>query len=126
MTTHKAIANFLSQYSEDVVIRVETLRTVLLKHLPGIIEQLDIPAKMIGYAYGQKYAELICTIIPSKKGVKLGFNRGTDLPDPHGLLEGTGKISRYIEIQSAEQAKSKEVKQMIGAGLQAYKERMNQ
>lgn len=126
MTTDKAIANFLSQYSEDVVIRVETLRTVLLKHLPGIIEQLDIPAKMIGYAYGQKYAELICTIIPSKKGVKLGFNRGIDLPDPHGLLEGTGKISRYIEIQSAGQAKSKEVKQMIGAGLHAYKERMNQ
>jgi hypothetical protein len=65
---------------------------------------------MIAYSYGQEYAEMICTIIPSKKGVKLGFYKGIDLPDPDKLLEGAGKISRYIEIRSNEQINSPALK----------------
>ena len=61
-----------------------------------------MPAKMVAYCYGQNYAELICMLIPSKKGLKLGFYKSVDLPDPHHLLEGSGKISRYIEIKNEE------------------------
>lgn len=50
-----------------------------------------IPAKMIAYCYGKKYAETVATIIPSKKGIKLSFYKGIDLPDPHHLPEGTEK-----------------------------------
>jgi hypothetical protein len=119
------IDNFLSQYSDEVFTNALKLREVLLKNLPGIIEQVDIPAKMIAYCYGQKYAELICTIIPSGKGLKLGFNRGVDLPDPEKLLEGTGKISRYIEIRSEQQIRSAAIKKLLAAALQAYKNRMS-
>lgn len=115
---------FLSQYDEKVFNHALKLRKVLLKNLPDIIEQIDAPAKMIAYSYGQKYAEMICTIIPSKKGLKLGFNRGVDLPDPDNLLEGTGKISRYIEIKSEEQINSPALNKLIKAALAAYKERM--
>src|SRR5689334_14019930 len=107
MTTgDQQIDAFLSQYDEQVFANALKLREILLKNLPEIIEQIDLPAKMIGYCYGNKYAELICVIIPSKKGLKLGFNRGTELPDPDHLLEGTGKISRYVVIKSDEQIKS--------------------
>lgn len=124
MITDRPLLNFLSAYDEEIIALVGELRSVLLKNLPDIIEQLDHAAKMIAYTYGQKYAELVCVIIPSKKGVKLGFNKGNELPDPHGLLQGTGKVSRYIEIKSVEQVKSKEIKQMIVAGLKLYKVRM--
>ena len=62
------IDNFLSQYNDDVVTNALKLREVVMSNLPGITEQLDIPAKMIAYCYGPKYSELICVIIPSKKG----------------------------------------------------------
>lgn len=120
----KKINDFLSNYSEEVFTNTLKLREVLLANLPEIIEQLDLPAKMIAYCYGQKYAELICTIIPSKKGLKLGFNRGTELPDPGKLLEGTGKISRYVEIRSSEQISSPALKKLIENALTAYKRRM--
>jgi len=123
MRPAKAVEEFLANYNEEVVTHVMKLREVLFADLPGIKEQLDVPAKMIAYSYGQKYAEMICTIIPSKKGLKLGFYKGIDLPDPDKLLEGTGKISRYIEIRSNEQINSPALKKIIENALGAYKKR---
>ncbi len=124
MTAGKEIDVFLSQYDEQVYSTALKLREVVLANLPGIIEQLDNPARMIGYCYGQKYDELICTIIPSKKGLKLGFNKGLDLPDPDTLLEGTGKISRYVEIKSDKQINSPALKKLLAVALKAYRQRI--
>lgn len=120
MATEEQIDTFLSQYGEQVFENALKLRTILLANLPDIIEQIDIPAKMIAYCYGQKYSELICVLIPSKKGLKLGFNRGTELPDPEGILEGNGKISRYVQIKSEEQINSNAVKQLLKNALSLY------
>jgi len=117
------IIKFLSQYDETVYIRAIAVRKLLLENLPGIIEQLDLPAKMVAYCYGQKYADLICVIIPSKKGLKLGFNKGPELPDPDKMLEGTGKTSRYVVISSEEIIKSKSLKALINESFKAYKKR---
>ncbi len=43
-----------------------------------------------------------CYIAPFKSYMNLGFLRGAELPDPDGLLEGTGKILRHIKIRSIE------------------------
>ena len=125
MKANNEINLFLSQYDEQVFGNALKLREVLFATLPDIIEQIDIPARMIAYCYGQKYSEMICTIIPSKKGLKLGFYRGTDLPDPGNLLKGTGKISRYVDIESIEQVKSASLKNLIKSALTAYRQRIN-
>jgi hypothetical protein len=123
MESDAEIEAFLSHYNPQVTINALKLREVLLASLPEIIEQIDIPAKMIAYCYGQKYSELICVIIPSKKGLKLGFNRGTELPDPEKLLEGSGKISRYVQIKSEQQVHSSALKKLISSALALYGER---
>jgi len=79
---------------------------------------------MVSYCYGQKYIEMICTIIPSKKGLKLAFYKGVDLPDPDKLLEGTAKYSRYIEIRSDKQIHSSALQLLLKEALAAYKERI--
>ena len=38
----------------------------------------------------------VCTLILSKSGVKLGLVHGSELADPNGLLEGSGKVHRNI------------------------------
>ena len=68
--------------------------------------------------------EMICTIIPSKKGLKLAFYKGIDLPDPDKLLVGMGKYSRYVEIGSEKQIHSSALKQLIKEALVAYKKRI--
>jgi hypothetical protein len=126
MATNDNIDSFLSQYDENVIKKALALREVLLKNLPDIIEQIDLPAKMIAYCYGQKYVDLICVLIPSKKGLKLGFNRGIELDDPDKLLEGTGKISRYVQIKSREQITSSSLKKLIANALNIYKQKLKQ
>lgn len=88
MTTNNGVDGFLSQYNEQVYSNALLLREIILKNLPEVLEQLDIPAKMIAYSYSQKYAKMVCTIIPSIKGLKLGFYKGVALPDPENLLKG--------------------------------------
>ena len=121
MTANQEVIDFLSSYPKEVCENARTLREVLLENLPGIVEQIDLPAKMIAYGYGQKYSELICVIIPSTKGLKLGFNKGTDLPDPENLLEGTGKMSRYIILKSEDQITSQAIKQLLENALEAFR-----
>lgn len=111
---------FLAHYDEQIVHNALELHEVILATLPEITEQVDLSAKMIAYCYGQKYAELICVIIPSKKGLKLGFNRGSSLPNPTGILKGTGKISRYIEIKKTEDIHDPAVKVLLKEGLKLY------
>ena len=94
-----------------------------MAQLPCVTEQIDIPAKMIAYCYGQKYDELICVLIPSKKGLKLGFYKGVDLPDPGNLLQGNGKFSRYLEIRTKEDIHSEALKALLKEALSAYKAR---
>jgi hypothetical protein len=125
MTTERVIEDFLSQYSEQVIGNAQYLRKLLLTNLPNITEQFDAPARMIAYCYGQKYSELICVIIPSKKGLKLGFNNGVELPDPTKLLKGSGKISRYVEILSEQQINSAEFKNLLHSTFVNYKQRIS-
>jgi hypothetical protein len=120
---NRDIGIFLLSYSEEVTTRAILLREIILQSLPGIQEILDEPAKMIAYAYGEKYIDMICTLIPSKKGLKLGFYKGNELPDPDGLLEGTGKISRYIVITDEKQIRSAAIQEMIQRAFENYKVR---
>lgn len=92
----------LAQFPESVAATGSGLRQFLLRQLKGVTEQPDPTANVIGYNYGAGYKDLICTIILSKKGIKLGFYKGSELPDPKKLLTGSGKVHRYVEINSEE------------------------
>lgn len=119
-----AIELFLTRYTTAVQSNALLLRQVILGQFPGIDEQLDLPAKMIAYSYGPRYTDLICVIIPSQKGLKLGFNKGTELPDPDQLLQGIAKTTRYIVIDTPEQAHAPELVQLLTEALQLYKKRV--
>jgi hypothetical protein len=119
------ITNFLSTYPPHVSTLAEALHTFLLKNLPGISEQLDSSAKIIGYGYGTGYKDMICAIILSRKGIKLGFNKGSELPDPKKLLTGSGKVHKYVEIKSDEDIKSKALKKLLQEAVKSYKLRIS-
>lgn len=119
----KEIINFLSNYDEKVSTLTLELRELLFKLLSNIQEQLDLPARIIGYGYGPKYSDSICAIILSKKGVKLGFYKGSELPDPNKILTGSGKVHKYVEIKSVADIKSSLLKKLISEAMKAYKER---
>lgn len=56
-----------------------------------------------GYAY----------IMPQRSWVNLGFFRGASLPDPHGLLEGTGVGLRHVKMRSRQDTERPGVRELI-------------
>ncbi len=50
-----------------------------------------------------------------KAHVNLGFFRGADLVDPHGLLEGSGKNMRHVKLRPGEQRDNSQLRALIEA-----------
>jgi hypothetical protein len=94
------VAAYLAEYPESVCEIATGLRKLIRATLPGANEMLDRPGHVVGYGFGAGYKELICTIILSKSGVKLGIVNGATLPDPKGLLEGAGKRHKYVVLSA--------------------------
>src|SRR5438552_12353474 len=95
------LGQFRPHYSPMVQALVLKLRALIREVMPEAIEQLDPPAHLIGYGLDRTYKGLICGITLYKAHINLMFARGTDLPDPEGLLVGTGKRARHVTIQQA-------------------------
>jgi hypothetical protein len=89
---------FLETCTLEVRELLLRLRSLVRSLLPEAGEEIDWPARLISYAYGKKYSDVIVTLIPYKRHVNLGFYRAVDLPDETGLLEGTGKLHRHVKI----------------------------
>lgn len=97
-----AFTDFISAYTPPVRELALAARDLVLQVLPGAVEQVDPPSKIIAYGFGTRYQDLVCAIAPYTSHVNLIFARGATLPDPEGLLKGTGKKARHVRIQAPE------------------------
>ena len=111
----------LKKYPEGVQAIARETRRVILATLPKAVEQVDSKANVAGYGFGAGYKDMICTIIMSKTGVKLGLVGGASLPDPKKLLAGTGKVHRYVQIAASADARRPAVKALLKAGVAEWK-----
>jgi hypothetical protein len=76
------------------------LRALVLEVMPAAVEQVDPPDGLIAYGTGARLGEQVFAIVPQTVHVNLQFADGVDLPDPAGLLEGTGKRVRHVKNRS--------------------------
>jgi len=126
MRQAKEIEELLSHYPERVRETAAAARALLTSVLPDIEEGADNTAKLIGYSYGPGYRGLVCTLILSKTGVKLGIFRGAELPDPKALMAGAGKVHRHVQLRSPADLKRPGLKALLQAALKAWRVRTAQ
>ncbi len=96
--TESEINAFLSAFTPPVQALALAARRLVLDLAPAAIEQIDLPARLLAYGFERTYKDTLCVIMPLKAGVNLGFPRGAELPDPTGLLTGTGKLARHVRL----------------------------
>jgi hypothetical protein len=96
--SNTSVEELLAAYDPSIREIALKAREVVLATLPDVIEMIDVPAHMIGYGYEQTYKGTICAIALHKAHVNLMFGKGTELSDPEGLLEGTGKKARHVKL----------------------------
>jgi hypothetical protein len=115
------VDKLLAQFPAEVQVTALKTRELVLKTIPKAIEIADPSAKVIGYGFGSGYKDLICTVMLSKNGVKLGIAHGAALPDPEGVLEGTGKVHRYIALSKVTSRQT--IQDYLRAALAAHQAR---
>lgn len=111
------LEDFLAGFAPEVRNLAIALRDLVFEMEPEAIEQIDVPAHLLAYGYAKTYTHLMCVIILYQNYVNLGFPRGVDLPDPEGLLEGTGKRARHVKIFELDQVETPEVAALIQASI---------
>jgi len=119
----RTVDKLLTSYPADVQALASAARLLLSKWLPRVEERVDSSAPVIGYGNGPGYRGTVCTLILSKSGVKLGLVRGAELADPRGLLEGSGKVHRYIQLRAVADLQRAGVRQLVEAGYAAWRQR---
>jgi hypothetical protein len=120
-STNKEITDLLASYPPESQNLVKATRVFVLKTVPGAMEMVDSKSKVIGYGFGPKYVDMICSIMPTKIGVTLGIGWGTELPDPEKLLEGAGKVHRHVKLKEKSDLKRPALKALLKAGVARWK-----
>jgi hypothetical protein len=114
MTT---LDEFLAPYTPPVREMALKARDLVLSLFPDAVEQIDVPGKLLGYGWDTTYAGTVCVIMPLKDSLNLGFARGTSLPDPDGLLAGTGKRARHVKFKTLEEIDHPGVRALLEAAV---------
>lgn len=95
------------------------VRTALQKRFPTANElAYDYTTHVvIGYAPGEHGIAAVVALTGRDTGVSLYFGQGPKLPDPSGILKGSGKMVRFVELDSARRLASPEVAALIAAAI---------
>jgi hypothetical protein len=123
VTSTRTFETLLGSYPSDVQALALGARRLIRRVLPHVEESVDSSAPVIGYGYGPGYRGMVCTLILSKSGVKLGLVRGGELADPGGLLQGSGKVHRYVQLHAPADLRQAGVSQLIKAAHVAWQGR---
>ena len=114
----KEFKDFLSSYSPAVQDLARQARALIFDVVPEISEHVYPVMKVIRYGLdGNKLAGLVFYLSPLKDRVNLGFHHGTSLPDPKGLLEGTGKNLRHVKLRKSENVREPALRALLKAEI---------
>ena len=113
----------MSGYPDSVRETAWAARQFLADRLPQAQESIDEAARLIGFRCGPGYKGVVCTLIMSQAGVKLGIVRGVELPDPKHLMTGAGKVHRHVQLRSVADLKRPGLSKPLKDTLAAWRKR---
>jgi len=91
-----------AKLSPEVQALFDAARARIREVDPNVVEVAWPRQGTAGFGVGpKKMSEQYIYITTHKAHINLGFYYGADLPDPNGLLGGTGKSMRSRKIKSA-------------------------
>jgi hypothetical protein len=125
MTTDEQLGTFddvMDGATDEVRSIARALRERIAAIHPDAVEVPRAGERSVSYGLGpKKMSEAYAYLMPQKSYVNLGFFYGTDLKDPAGILEGTGKKLRHVKVRSIGQAESQGVDALLRESISERK-----
>jgi hypothetical protein len=118
-STEARLKKFIDKFDPKVADQIRSVRKALRKRLPGAVELIydNYNFFVIGYGPNERASEAVLSIAAQAKGVSICFIQGAKLPDPTGLLKGSGNQTRSLRLNDAEVLSYSEVEDLIKAAL---------
>ena len=116
----RRLLSYLASYDPSVSSLALALREVVLEEAPDAIESIaNGYAVAIGFSFtGKPMKDGFCHVVTYSSHVNLGFNRGALLPDPAGVLAGTGKSIRHISIRNHDELGRPVIRRLLQAAIE--------
>lgn len=117
--TELILRELMQDRPDEVVAAALAARKAVLK-LAGECSELIYETYCISnaFTFTGKQGQGFIHIATYAKHVNIGFDRGTELEDPEGLLAGTGKRIRHIRMSNASDVKRDSILRLIEAAVE--------
>src|SRR5258706_5545240 len=111
----KQVRSFIAKFIPKHQALIRAVRKALRKRFPTAYELAydNYNFFVLGYGPTERPSDCIVSMAAAANGVGLCFIQGAHLPDPHGLLLGSGKQTRFILLPSAEILARPEVESLV-------------
>ena len=110
---------FLSAYEPGITALALAVRSLVLAEAPGAMELIydAYNAVATGYSFTGRPGDAFVHIAADAHWVNLGFNRGAELNDPDGILQGSGRQVRHIRISEPADLRKPAVRSFVRAAI---------
>jgi hypothetical protein len=119
----KRLARFIARFEPRHQRLIRAARRTLRRRLATAYELAydNYNFFVIGYSPTERPSDAAMSIVAGANGVSLCFLQGARLPDPHKILLGSGKQTRFVRVESARQLTCPEVEALIAAAIAGAK-----
>jgi hypothetical protein len=115
----KQLKSFIDRFDPKHQALIRAVRKAIRKRLSSANELVwdNYNFFVIGYSATERPSDSVVAIAAAANGVGLSFYRGATLPDPRGILLGSGSQNRFIRLESASTLVRPEVEALIAAAV---------
>jgi hypothetical protein len=117
--TAAELDEIIASQSPEMAKLTRAVLARLRPRFPGAVEMVYDKKNglVIGFCADERASNVINSIMVYRKWINLFFFEGDALPDPEGLLQGTGSTVRHIRVTSAADLDRPAVKALMAAAL---------
>jgi hypothetical protein len=111
----KQLGGFIGKFTRAHGSMIRGVRKELRRRFPSANELVydNYNFFVIGYCTTERPSDAFISIVASANGVGICFVHGASLPDPEGVLQGSGKQTRFIHLETAAMLGRPEIKALL-------------
>lgn len=118
-TPAQQLTAFIAKFDPSVAKLVRSARSILRKRFPTAIELVydNYNALAIGYSTSERVSDVLFSLAVYPRWIDLYFMNGRRLPDPDGLLRGSGKQGAFVRLDDLSLLDHAGVKRLLEAAV---------
>ncbi len=119
----RQLAGFLARFDPPVAKTMRAARAALQKQFPAAHQLVydNYNFLVVGFCTTERPSDCFVSLAANAKGVDLMFYYGATLPDPQGLLQGSGNQNRFLRLATESTVAQPDVQSLIQSAVRQSK-----